>query len=300
MEWRTGSGRLGPVGPRVTVTTTAKSPPAVVLLVEDDLGDQLLTQEAFRSLKVPYELRTVADGKEALEYLYHKGHYLAEEAPRPDLILLDLNMPRVNGQQVASVLHADPQMRTIPVVVLTTSRRQEDVVRAYSHGVTSYLGKPLDFQHFVEAVQELEPLIKLILSLKNLSHRRLTDRQVFRMARRMRQLERRAERLFNQYMDKMSQALAQSAGSWPDVASDAESGPALAHQVVRQLSEKIIREHAPGKPAPVASAEPSVADPGPGSEEGPSTDLFELARHLNDLADRPRRRPLDVETEQAS
>jgi CheY-like chemotaxis protein len=177
--------------------------------VEDDPGDQILTQEAFKALKVPHQLRIVSDGEQALEYLYHKGCYeSAAKAPRPDLVLLDLNMPRVNGQQVAERIHADPDLRTIPIVVLTISQRQEDVLQAYAHGVTSYIGKSLDFSHFMADVQGLERLIKLLLAFKNLRSRiRVSNRQVCRLVRRKQQLQRRADLLFGQYMQRIEAGL---------------------------------------------------------------------------------------------
>ena len=150
------------------MVTSAKScAPAVVLLVEDDPGDQILTQEAFKTLKVPHELRVVSDGKEALDYLYQRGAFESPAAPRPDLILLDLNMPRVNGQQVAERIHADPQLCQIPIIVLTTSRRQEDVLRAYGRGVTCFISKPLDFQQLLAIIGELERLIKLTVAIRS-------------------------------------------------------------------------------------------------------------------------------------
>lgn len=281
------------------MTTTANRQPAIVLLVEDDQGDQLLTQEAFQALKVPYELRTVSDGKEALEYLYRKGSYQeAVEAPRPDLILLDLNMPRVNGQQVAAVLNADPQFRTIPVVVLTTSRRQEDVLKAYSHGIMSYVGKPLDFQHFVVAVQELEPLLKLIVSLKAApDDRRVTDRQVFRLARRMRQLERRAEQLFNRYMQRMEEMLAPH-DTLP--AQDAVS-PARPRKPMSEMTGKMVRAHTSAKvqapPGAMANAEPQTIRQASVEDESGAASLYQLAHRLQDLTEqapvpaRPQGRP---------
>jgi CheY-like chemotaxis protein len=265
--------------------TTTKRTPAVILLAEDDLGDQILTQEAFRTLKVPHELRVVSDGREALDYLYHKGGFESTaKAPRPDLILLDLNMPRVNGQQVAAVIHADPQLRTIPIVVMTTSRRQEDVLRAYSHGVTGYIGKPLDFQHFVAAVQDLEGLLKFILSLKNRPGR-VTNRQVFRLARRKQQLERRAEKIFNHYMEQVAALMREAPGS--PAASSRPAPEAETRQNLFRLAKKILEGHA-SESVPPADPAASQRNPTPAAvamlqEDTGAAGLYALARRLEDL-----------------
>ena len=192
-----------------TLTTAAKRFPVVILLVEDDPGDQILAREALKTLHIEQDLRVVSDGEQALQYLYRTGGYASSsKAPRPDLILLDLNMPRVNGQTVAEKIHADPNLRTIPVVVLTTSHRQEDVVRAYGQGVTSYIGKPLDFKDLVTAVQDLESLMKFVLAVKGLGGRtRVTDRQVCRLARRMQQLKRHTDTLFDHYMEQIEKMI---------------------------------------------------------------------------------------------
>jgi two-component system response regulator len=195
------------------VSTAMKSQPAVILLVEDDLGDQVLTQEAFKSFKTPYDLRIVPDGKEALDYLYRKGDYETEAAPEPDLILLDLNMPRVNGQQVAERVHADPRLRQIPIVVLTTSRREEDVVRLYGRGATTFITKPLDFKQFMATVRDLEYLIKFVAELKNLRDcARVTDAQIRKLTRRRQQLQRLTDGLFDQHMRQIEAIFLENRG----------------------------------------------------------------------------------------
>ena len=131
--------------------------PAVVLVVEDDLGDQILIQEALQATRVAKQVYTVSDGEEAIEYLHRTGRYAAPTtAPRPDLILLDLNMPRLGGKEVAARLKADPEMKAIPIVVFTTSCREEDVVCCYEAGVNSYVQKPTDFERFQTVLQGLE------------------------------------------------------------------------------------------------------------------------------------------------
>ncbi|MBN2307347.1 MAG: response regulator [Candidatus Hydrogenedentes bacterium] len=131
--------------------------PAVILLVEDDPGDQELTRRAIEACRLRNELRIVRDGEEALEYLLRTGRYEdATTAPRPDLVLLDLNLPRVNGREVLRRMRDDPYLRRIPVVVLTTSHEEEDVIKSYELGSNSYITKPLDIHQFVRVVQQLE------------------------------------------------------------------------------------------------------------------------------------------------
>src|SRR5687767_12509547 len=117
--------------------------PIEVLLVEDDPGDVLMTQEAFDEHKVRNKLNVVSDGEEALAYLRREGPHA--DAPRPDLILLDLNLPRVDGRQVLQAIKEDPDLRRIPVVVLTTSGADEDILRSYSLHANAYVTKPVDF-----------------------------------------------------------------------------------------------------------------------------------------------------------
>ena len=134
----------------------AKNAP-VILLVEDDYGDQILIQEALQTSPTPKRIEMVGDGEEALEYMYQLGRYRDTAlAPRPDLILLDLNMPRLGGKDVAAKLKADPQFRSIPIVAFTTSCRDEDVALCYSIGVNSYVQKPTDFDRLQSVLQHLE------------------------------------------------------------------------------------------------------------------------------------------------
>jgi CheY-like chemotaxis protein len=223
----------------------------VVLLVEDDPGDQILTQEAFKTLKVPHELRVVSDGKEALDYLYQQGAHEAAGAPKPDLILLDLNMPRMNGQQVAERIHADPQLCQIPIIVLTTSRRQEDVLRAYGRGVTRFISKPLDFQHLLVIVGELERLLKLTVATKTLRARRVTDRQIRRIARRQRQLEHVADALFDYHMQQIENVFSEGAPACdPEFPGGGAPSEAGTQEGLARLASRILKEE------PAASAEP--------------------------------------------
>jgi len=125
-----------------------------VLLVEDSLGDVLLTQETFQEAHVVNRLSVARDGAEALDFLYRRGCHAA--APRPDLILLDLNLPRKNGREVLAAIKADPVLRRIPVVVLTTSAAEEDVLRSYDLHANSYITKPVDLNKLLHVLRSIE------------------------------------------------------------------------------------------------------------------------------------------------
>jgi len=135
---------------------SARNPP-VILLVEDDVGDQMLVQEALESSPILKRIEIAGDGQQALEYMYRLGRYAdPARAPRPDLILLDLNMPRLGGKEVAAKLKADPRVRSVPIVAFTTSCRDEDVALCYSIGVNSYVQKPTDFDRLQSVLHHLE------------------------------------------------------------------------------------------------------------------------------------------------
>jgi CheY-like chemotaxis protein len=139
------------------MTFRAASSPAVILVVEDDSGDQLLIQESLQSGSVRKRVYVVEDGAKALEYLFHTGHYVRPaEAPRPDLILLDLNMPRVGGRELLRRLKSDPGLKEIPVVVFTTSDREEDVAFCYAAGANSYVQKPSDLARLQAVLEAVE------------------------------------------------------------------------------------------------------------------------------------------------
>lgn len=124
-----------------------------VLLVEDDIEDVEITRRAFRKGKIANSLHVVRDGEEAMEFLRHTGRYRdAAQAPRPGLILLDLNLPRLDGREVLKRIKGDPGLRRIPVVVLTTSSEEADVLGCYDQGANTYITKPVEFDKFVEAV----------------------------------------------------------------------------------------------------------------------------------------------------
>jgi CheY-like chemotaxis protein len=134
-----------------------------VLLVEDDPGDVLMTREAFEDNKVANRLSVVSDGVSALEFLRKQGQYA--QAPTPDLILLDLNLPRMDGREVLQALKSDDELRRIPVVVLTTSESEEDVLRSYSLHANAYVTKPVDFDRFIDVVRQIDEFFVSVVRL---------------------------------------------------------------------------------------------------------------------------------------
>ncbi len=125
-----------------------------ILLVEDNRGDVDLTREALRDSRISHELRVVGDGEEALAYLRRTGEY--RSARRPDVVFLDLNLPKKDGREVLGEIKADPVLRRLPVVVLTSSQAQEDISRVYDLHANCYVTKPVDFDRFVQAIKEIE------------------------------------------------------------------------------------------------------------------------------------------------
>jgi CheY-like chemotaxis protein len=139
--------------------------PIEVLLVEDDPGDVLLIREAFEDNKVANRLHVVADGVEALEFMRQSGEHA--EAPRPDLVLLDLNLPRKDGREVLAEVKNDDELRSIPVVVLTTSQAEEDVLRSYDLHANAYVTKPVDFDRFIGVVRQIDQFFVSVVKLPN-------------------------------------------------------------------------------------------------------------------------------------
>jgi CheY-like chemotaxis protein len=130
--------------------------PVTVLMADDDPDERLLTESAFRESRIVNELRFVEDGVELMDYLKRRGRYAdPQQYPRPGLILLDLNMPRMDGREALQEIKSDPQLRRIPVVVLTTSRDKKDVYKTYSLGVNSFIVKPVSFDDLVELFKTL-------------------------------------------------------------------------------------------------------------------------------------------------
>ena len=127
-----------------------------ILLADDDPDDRKLTQEAFMENRLANDFHAVEDGEELMEYLYRRGQYESLRGePLPGLILLDLNMPRKDGREALKEIKADPDLRRIPIVVLTTSKAEEDIVRTYDLGVNSYVTKPVTFKSLVELIRIL-------------------------------------------------------------------------------------------------------------------------------------------------
>jgi two-component system, chemotaxis family, response regulator Rcp1 len=137
--------------------------PIEILLVEDNPGDVRLTIEGLKESKVRNILHVARDGVEAMEFLRRDGQHAG--APRPDLILLDLNLPRMDGREVLSAIKSDPELKTIPVVVLTTSRAEQDVLRSYELQANCYITKPVDLEQFITVVKSIEDFWLTIVTL---------------------------------------------------------------------------------------------------------------------------------------
>jgi two-component system response regulator len=142
---------------------TLPATPVDVLLVEDDPGDELMTREAFEDNKIGNTLHVVRDGEEALDFLYKRGEHTG--APRPDLILLDLNLPKYDGRQVLERIKSDPDLSHIPVVVLTTSAAEEDILRSYKLHANAYVTKPVDLEQFIAAVRQIDDFFVQVVRL---------------------------------------------------------------------------------------------------------------------------------------
>lgn len=139
-----------------------------VLLVEDDPGDVLMTREAFEHHRIRNPLHVVTDGTMALEFLRQEGEFA--DAPRPGLILLDLNLPKLNGREVLAAVKSDEGLRSIPVVVLTTSQAEEDIVRSYDLYANAYVTKPVDFDRFMDVIRQIDDFFVSVVRLPSSSH----------------------------------------------------------------------------------------------------------------------------------
>jgi len=142
---------------------TKGSRPVEILLVEDNPGDERLTREALKEGKVFNNLHWAKDGVEAIEFLRRKGKHA--NAPRPDIILLDLNLPKKDGREVLSEIKQDPELRAIPVVILTTSQAEEDVLRSYDLHANCYVTKPVDLEKFIVVVQSIDRFWLTVVTL---------------------------------------------------------------------------------------------------------------------------------------
>jgi CheY-like chemotaxis protein len=138
-----------------------------VLLVEDDAGDVLMTREAFEHYKIRNTLHVVTDGEQAVQFVRREGEFSG--APRPGLIMLDLNLPRRDGLQVLAEIKADPELRLIPVVILTTSQAEEDIVRSYALHANAYVTKPVDFERFIEVIRQIDNFFITVVKLPHAS-----------------------------------------------------------------------------------------------------------------------------------
>jgi CheY-like chemotaxis protein len=137
--------------------------PIEVLLVEDDPGDELITREAFEHNKFNNRLHVARDGQEGLDFLYQRGAY--QDAVRPDLILLDLNLPKYDGRQLLEKVKSDPDLSRIPIVVLTTSSAEEDILRSYRLHANAYVTKPVDLDAFIGAVRQIDEFFLQVVRL---------------------------------------------------------------------------------------------------------------------------------------
>lgn len=137
--------------------------PIDVLLVEDDPGDELMTREALADNDIGNELHVVRDGEQALDFAYRRGDYV--DAPRPELILLDLNLPKYDGRQVLETIKGDPELADIPIVVLTTSAAEEDIARSYRLHANAYVTKPVDLDQFLGTVRQIDEFFVQVVRL---------------------------------------------------------------------------------------------------------------------------------------
>jgi chemotaxis family two-component system response regulator Rcp1 len=143
--------------------TTPVGLPIQILLVEDSPGDVRLTQEVLRDARIANDLHVVGDGEQAMAFLRQEGDYASH--PRPDLVLLDLNLPRKDGREVLADLNADPELKAIPVIVLTTSEAEQDILRSYRLAANAYITKPIDLNEFIAVVRSIETFWLTIVRL---------------------------------------------------------------------------------------------------------------------------------------
>ncbi|MGZ4904801.1 MAG: response regulator [Halobacteriota archaeon] len=132
---------------------TTRVKPVEILLIEDNPVDIRMTQEAFKDYRVANNLHSVTDGEAGMDFIYQRGEY--KDAPRPDLILLDLNLPKKDGRAILDEVKADPKLRAIPIVILTTSELDEDMMGSYCHNANAFITKPIDFDDFVKMMRTI-------------------------------------------------------------------------------------------------------------------------------------------------
>jgi chemotaxis family two-component system response regulator Rcp1 len=151
----------------MTINIKENATPIEILLVEDSPGDVRLTQEALRDAKVQNNLHIASDGIEATAFLWRQGKYA--NAPRPDLILLDLNLPKKGGREVLEEIKQDPSLKSIPVVILTTSAAEEDILRSYQLHANCYITKPVDLDQFLKVVKTIDSFWLAIVKLPSVA-----------------------------------------------------------------------------------------------------------------------------------
>jgi len=137
--------------------------PIEVLLIEDDPGDELMTREAFEENRIGNRLHVARDGEEALDFLYQRGPHA--QAPRVDLILLDLNLPKYDGRQVLEQIRSDPELTHTPVVILSTSSSEEDIMNSYKLHANAFVTKPVDVNRFIAAVRQIDEFFLIVVRL---------------------------------------------------------------------------------------------------------------------------------------
>ena len=136
--------------------TTKNGQPIVILMADDDADDRMLTRDALEESRVLNELRFVEDGEELMDYLHRRGKYAdSDSSPKPGLILLDLNMPKKDGREALKEIKPDPNLRRIPVVIMTTSKAEEDIFRSYDFGASSFITKPVTFDRLVDLMKAI-------------------------------------------------------------------------------------------------------------------------------------------------
>ena len=145
--------------------TTKSIRPVEILLVEDSPADVLMTREAFEQARLVNTLHVVDDGEQALAFLRQEGMYAS--SPRPDLVLLDLNLPRKNGVEVLAEIKSDPQLQSIPIVILTTSHTEQDILSSYNLHANCYIVKPVGFEKFFKAIQSIQDFWFSVVTLPN-------------------------------------------------------------------------------------------------------------------------------------
>ncbi len=138
-----------------------------ILIAEDDPDDRMLAQEALAENKIANHLHFVEDGEELMDYLKQRGKYNEHNAPRPGLILLDLNMPKKDGREALQEIKSDPDLKSIPVIILTTSKVEEDIIKSYNLGVNSFIPKPVTFEDLIEVTQAIGNYWLRIVALPN-------------------------------------------------------------------------------------------------------------------------------------